>query len=95
MSNGKPFGKVVWNDAHTSTEQYSEMEIDHHPAKIETFGYIIKSDDVGVTIAAEWTGDGYRNVTFIPRAMIEREELLRLSRVRKKKDASVAPPTEG
>lgn len=87
---GRPFGRVVWNDAHTSTDQYTELDIDHKPAEVHTYGYILRSDDVGVTVASEWMGDGYRNVTFVPRGMVIREELLRLARM-KKKDAP--PPT--
>lgn len=43
----------------------------HQPLAIETVGWMLKNDLVGVTIAGECCGDGdYRNVTFVPRAMV-------------------------
>ena len=91
MSNGKPFGRVIWHDAHSSSDQYSELEIDHIPATVETYGFIVRSNEIGVSIAAEWMGDGFRNITFIPRGMVVREEVLKLAKTRKKPDAP--PPT--
>ena len=80
---------VAWLDAHATLDEMSEQDIigAHRPAHIETVGYIVRSDETGVSIAGEWLpaangGDEtYRSVTFVPRGMVIEE---RPARRRKK-----------
>lgn len=79
---------VVWNDAHASLEEVAADEVAgrHKPSVIHTYGYIVRSDEVGVSIAAEWLpaengGDEtFRGVTFIPRGMVIEEHKARQPR---------------
>ena len=76
---------VVWNDAHAALDELSEDEIiaRHKPTRIETYGYIVRSNELGVSIAGEWLppdngGDEtFRGVTFIPRGMVVEERTRR------------------
>lgn len=80
---------VIWNDAKASLDEYrtSEVEAFHRPTVVHTYGYIVKKDDSGITIAAEWIPardgdeDTYRSVSFIPAGMVIE---VRPSRRRKK-----------
>lgn len=78
----KPFGMVLWDDAHVDNSDLFESDIKHAPARMHTSGWIIRSDAVGISLAQEWSpGDGaYRTVTFIPRPMVVEEIKLNLSR---------------
>jgi hypothetical protein len=71
------FGTVVWHDAHASLDEFSEDEIkkNHKPSLIETRGWILVSDDTGVTYASEWLDESqtWRGVGFIPRGMVVSE----------------------
>ena len=83
---------VIWNDAHANLDEVSESDIlaAHRPHVIHTYGYVVRSDDTGVSIAGEWlpAGNGadetYRSVTFVPRGMVVE---VRPSRARKPKAA--------
>ena len=70
---------LTWNDAHAASDQNSLDEALklHHPAVVQTTGYILKSDDVGVLIAGEWLppsqadeSEAFRSITFVPRGMV-------------------------
>lgn len=64
----------TWLDAHGSDGTISAHEIDHKPYQFTTVGYLLRSDEVGVSLASEMGEDGkYRDITFIPRAMIVKE----------------------
>ena len=64
----------TWNDAHGSDGTISVHEIDHKPYVYTTVGYLLRSDEIGVSIAFEKSEDGkFRDITFIPRAMIIKE----------------------
>ena len=76
---------VVWGDAHSTEEEAKETEIKHEPWVIKTYGWVLRSDDRGVTLAGEWVDGGtWRARTFIPRAMVIEEHVLGLSTRRKK-----------
>lgn len=67
--------KVVWNDAWSNMTKhvFSEAEINHNPIIMESIGWLLKEDEVGVTIATDRvTGEEFtfRGVGFIPRGMI-------------------------
>src|SRR3990167_3447767 len=68
---------VCWLDAHGSTGTMEAHEVEHKPYGFTTVGFLVRSDDVGVSIASEVGEDGkYRDVTFIPRGMITSERPL-------------------
>lgn len=86
-----PIYAVRWLDAHGSDGTISVHEIDHKPYVYTTVGYLLRSDEVGVSIASEQGEDGkFRDITFIPRLMIEDESPI-LPKKRAKKHAK--PPT--
>lgn len=66
--------EVRWEDAHGSDGTLAGHEIDHKPYVFTTLGYLVRSDEVGVSIASELGEDGkYRDITFIPRKMVLKE----------------------
>lgn len=89
---GRRLAVLVWNDAHATPDQHNLDEALklHAPAVIQTPGYILKSDEVGVLIAGEWLppslhdeGEAFRSITFVPRGMVISENAQ--PRPRKKK----------
>jgi hypothetical protein len=101
MDKLHPFGPTVqisgcvWNDAHGSDGTISVHEIDHKPYVYTTVGFLLRSDEIGVSIASEMGEDGkFRDITFIPRAMVVKEFPIspkRKPNVKKAKTSS--PPT--
>lgn len=70
-----PLVQVKWNDAHspaaTETVNINEISRVHGTIPIITAGYLLRDDDVGITIGGEDCADGdYRNITFIPRCLV-------------------------
>lgn len=88
----KQFALVVWDDAFTSDDEVEEHSIDHTPSRVNSYGWILRSDNIGITIAAEWgVDDGkYRIVTFVPRAMVVEEIPLTFTKKRR-----TTPKAEG
>lgn len=88
----------VWKDAHTSAdpgEQFLPDDIPHAPFVVRTVGWVMKEDEVGVTLASESLDNGhYRARTFIPRGMVITLDHLptRKTRKRKKISKSLPPP---
>ena len=79
----KVYELVIWNDAHSnSSNDVTEATMTHEPLVYQTYGWVLKSDPVGITIAAEWctADETYRSTTFIPRLMVIEEIPMRLSR---------------
>lgn len=65
--------KCVWLDAHGSAANvvYDIDEIPHGPIECTSYGLLLKSDDLGVSIASEQVGvDTYRGYSFIPIKML-------------------------
>lgn len=93
------FVTVTWQDAwadgvdDTSIEKAHEK---HRPIVMETRGWLLKEDDVGVSIFYERTQDqlSYRGRTFILRGMIVKIEDFPVRRTRKKKDRGTEPPPQ-
>lgn len=71
MSN-YPLVRVVWLDAHGSAvSSYSIDEIPHAAIKVETYGLLLKQDEVGISIASEiCDNDVYRGYSFVPAGML-------------------------
>jgi len=69
-----PIIGVEWEDAHGSDGTISAHEIDHKPYVYTTVGFLVRSDEIGVSVAFEQGEDGkFRDITFVPRKMIVRE----------------------
>ena len=83
-----PLVQITWNDAYSpsagdviNTDNIKEL---HTTMLINTVGWELRNDEAGVTLAAESCGDGdYRGGTFIPKAMVESRQVLRVVRPRK------------
>lgn len=82
-SHGKTLVCVYWLDAHSSaTRAFTEENVLHKTAPMETYGLLIKDDEAGVSIANETYMDDIENVqtyrghTFIPRGMVVRVDVL-------------------
>jgi hypothetical protein len=101
--NGKPLVKIIWNDAHGSAGMsYQEHEIPHQTIQIETVGWLLREDAIGVSVANEHCGDGaWRGVTFVPAGMLVGRPLLvapatatRRRRTPRTPPPAAAPPSE-
>ena len=69
------FAFVLWNDAHSpgATDVYNISNIDavHGHKQIITSGWLLKDDDIGITLGAEYCGENdFRGITHIPRSMV-------------------------
>lgn len=83
---------VDWLDAWQDQDNFATahgIAATHEPMPVQTIGWLIKEDDVGVSVANEQsTQDGhdvFRGRTFIPRAMIKSVTLFNLTKPRTKK----------
>lgn len=78
---------VTWLDAHGDSIMFTEEDMEHKPYKFISIGLLVRSDDVGVSLAREIGEDGrFRDHEFIPRKMIVDEyELGYLRKPRKRK----------
>ena len=100
MGRPRKWVTVVWNDAHSTLDELSidELRGRHRPNVIHTTGYVLISDDVGITIAGEWLppeGGGdetFRNSTFIPRGMVVLEGTYGRKRKVPTKEVQPNPP---
>lgn len=91
MDHKLPIYGVVWEDAHGSNDTISTHEIEHKPYVFTTVGFLVRSDEAGVSIASEEGEDGkIRDCTFIPRKMVVKEFPI-LPKARRAK--KVSPPT--
>ena len=93
--NERPLVRVEWLDAHESTLQHTDSDIPHAPLRIETVGWLLRDDDLGVSLAGERIpGENpvnYRAVSFIPRGMVVRVVPVLKTRKRKSHE-NPAPP---
>lgn len=85
-----PLVVVEWNDAWidgSDPVNLAEVGTSHKPKVIVTLGYVLKDDDVGLSLANEYYEDEsvYRGRTFIPRQMVKTVTPYRLSRPRTKR----------
>ncbi len=78
---------LLWDDANSfaptrSVDASDERDMGqiHAYAPILTVGWILQSNDAGVTIACEYLGDqDFRGLTFVPRTLIRTITPIRLS----------------
>lgn len=93
------FVVVLWNDAWIdATEPVTlvDVETKHKPLLVKTFGWLLKEDEVGVTLASEryldnTEHDVFRAATFIPKAMIQSVTPVSLAKKRKPKTLAEIP----
>lgn len=74
---------VRWMDAHGSaTQAYTKTSIPHATYPMETYGLLLRDDEIGVSIGNETYFDDidkeqtFRGHTFVPRAMITAVDVL-------------------
>lgn len=93
----KPYVVVVWDDAHGDGSEVTVETLKHEPAVYHSYGWLLKSDDVGVSIVQEWCeSDGsFRGPTFIPRKMVRSETHLELRRAATRKSRAASTRTAG
>jgi hypothetical protein len=87
--------KVTWNDAHGSAANvcYDLDEIPHVPVLCESYGILLKMDEVGVSIASEKCDEtAFRGYSFVPAGMLVKVESAVTKRKRIKK--ANPPPSE-
>lgn len=71
---GSELYACVWKDAHGSTGTIEAHEVDHKAYVYTTIGYLVRTDEIGVSIAFERGEDGrFRDVTFVPREIVIEE----------------------
>lgn len=92
----KPFALIVWEDAHgTSSDQFTEDELlqTHKGAVYQSYGWVIRSNEIGVTLVSEWepAERKYRAQMFIPRGMVREEQRYTLVSPRKPRQKPVVP----
>lgn len=89
---------VQWLDAWQDQENFTTahgIKATHEPLPVQTIGWLIHEDEIGVSVANEQsTEDGhdvFRGRTFVPRLMIKSVTPFNLTktRVKKVKDAEV------
>lgn len=86
-----------WSDAHAGGhDQYDAASVPHAPLIIETVGWLLREDGVGVSVASELIDGGYcRSYTFVPKGMvISVTPVIKPRKSRKKTASSEAPPTQ-
>ena len=90
------FVRILWDDAWQDQENFATahgIRTTHAPMPVETMGWLIQDDNIGVSVANERsTEDGqevYRGRTFVPRAMIKSVTPFKLTKPRKRKESSL------
>jgi hypothetical protein len=89
--------KVLWNDAHGSAANvcYDIEEIPHMPVLVESYGILLKMDEIGVSIASEKCDDStYRGYSFVPAGMLVKVEPLKKPKKSRKKPSLSLKTTE-
>lgn len=94
-----PLVLVTWNDAWQDTDNFTTAHgivSTHAPLKVETLGWLVRDDTVGISVANEQSmEDGvptFRGRTFIPRAMVVTVTHYTLTKKRKLKCAEPSSP---
>lgn len=93
----KPYlAVVVWDDAWSAGIEVlnqKDVEEKHRPSVMQTLGWILKEDDLGISIANERCLDKgdecYRGHTFIVRSLVKSVTPFKLSTPRKPKPLPV------
>jgi hypothetical protein len=69
----KPLVQVQWWDANTGTDDVVDEDNlagYHKPTLVTTIGWLMRQDDVGITLCNEHYDKSFRGRTFIPAAMV-------------------------
>lgn len=89
---------VRWDDAWQDTDNFTSahgITLTHKPMVVETLGWLIQDDEVGISLVNERSVDGdgeeYRGRTFVPRKMIKSVTPFNLSRPRKPRPHQTEP----
>lgn len=87
-----PLVVVEWNDAWIKEAGVTLEDVGatHVPTVVTTIGWMMKDDEVGISLANEFYDDTYRGRTFIPRGMVKTVTPYRLTKPRKAKAAEEA-----
>lgn len=92
MSSQRQLVLVTWLDAWADQDNFSTahgITSTHGPMPVETLGWIIQDDDIGISVVNERsTQDGhdvFRGRTFIPRAMVKSVAPFNLTKPRAKR----------
>ena len=83
-----PLVVVKWQDAWTNElgVTLEDVGASHKPMPVTTIGWLLKDDEVGISLANEYFDDGsYRGRTFILRSMVVSCEPFALVKPRKPK----------
>lgn len=90
VSQHVPLVECVWNDAWQDDDNFTSIhgaQLTHKAMIVQTIGWLIIDNEVGVRIANERSsdegGDVYRGITFVPRAMVKSVTPFTLTRQRK------------
>lgn len=99
MTKKLPFAELVWNDAWVDASDpvnLADVAASHKPKVIKTIGYVLQDDEVGISIANEHYGDEdvYRGRTFVPRAMVVKLTVQKMTKPRPRKEKPVATVVE-
>lgn len=96
----RPFVLVRWLDAWQDQENFATahgIASTHEPMPVETIGWLIQDDDIGVSVVNERsTQDGhdvFRGRTFVPRAMIQNVIPYNMTKPRKPRSKQEAVPS--
>lgn len=101
MKKGPRYVAVIWLDAWKSAGldiSVANVAEHHKPATMETRGWLLKQDDVGVTLANECCldddDDDFRGPTFIPAKMVKSVEDYPPKKIRKPRLHAEKPPDQ-
>jgi hypothetical protein len=86
-----PLALVIWRDANTDGTdvlQKDTVSAYHKHTLVHTLGWIMKEDDVGITLVTEFYDEFYRGRTFIPRENVAEVVRYKLAKTREKKPAA-------
>ncbi len=91
---------VVWDDAWSDQDNFQSshgIALTHRPMVVQTLGWIVQDDLLGVSVVNERSMDDgsevYRGRTFIPRAMIRNVSEFKLTTPRKRLTTPTIPDT--
>jgi hypothetical protein len=92
---------VAWDDAWADASELvseGDAHLKHKPTRMQTLGWLIRQDDLGVSLFNERCLDqgeeAYRGRTFIPAAMVVGVTVINAP-VKRKRAKKSDPPKEG
>ena len=88
--NQRPLLLVSWKD-HAADGSWADVEKFHGPSMCHSIGWLWKEDEEGMTLAANYGGDGETgNLQYIVKSCIVSRQEVKVPRKRKPKDARVS-----